>query len=304
MSAVQVNPGRTSGTGSSRIDDHLEVRRLRRRLGGGRAAWIGLLPISLTWPLNDLSGIASIVILAFWPSCTLRDVGLVDLDFRLDDRHVGERQQHGAGVVHRADDRGLAFLDVAAGDDAVDRRLDRVPCSDRSARSRASHAPATSMRLTCSCLISCFSRSCSGRLRRLDVVLCAFSSASRVVSCCRHRSCWRVSVLLRLLQLDLRRSRSTACICSIDVRCAGPASDAVLPSTRVAQRLRVDLQQELALLDAVALVDREVDDPARRVGADLARDASVESCPTPTTIGLEIARLDDVGGDRRALCLS
>ena len=54
----------------------------------------------------------------------VRDVGFVDLDLRLDDRHVGERQQDGAGVVHRADYRRFALLDVPAGDDAVDRRFD------------------------------------------------------------------------------------------------------------------------------------------------------------------------------------
>ena len=56
-----------------------------------------------------------------------RDVGLVDLDFGLDDRHVGDLQQHGAGVVHRADDDRLALLDVAPDDQAVDRRLDAGP---------------------------------------------------------------------------------------------------------------------------------------------------------------------------------
>ena len=69
MSAVQVKPGRTSGIGSSSIDLDLEVGRLRAGRAAS-AAWIGLLPISVTWPLNDLSGIASIVIFAVWPSCT------------------------------------------------------------------------------------------------------------------------------------------------------------------------------------------------------------------------------------------
>ena len=34
------------------------------------AAWIGLLPISVTLPVNVLPGIASIVTFAFWPSFT------------------------------------------------------------------------------------------------------------------------------------------------------------------------------------------------------------------------------------------
>ena len=50
-------------------DDDLEVGRLRRR--GGRGAWIGLLPISVTLPVNVLSGIASIVIFASWPILTI-----------------------------------------------------------------------------------------------------------------------------------------------------------------------------------------------------------------------------------------
>ena len=56
----------------------------------------------------------------------VRHVGFVYFDFGLNDAHIGERQQHRAGVVHRADHRGLAFLDVPSGNDAVDRRLDPV----------------------------------------------------------------------------------------------------------------------------------------------------------------------------------
>ena len=64
-----------------------------------------------------------------------RDVGFVDFDFRFDDRHVSNRQQHGARIVHRADDGGVADFDVAAGDDAVERRLEaRLPQIVLSAR--------------------------------------------------------------------------------------------------------------------------------------------------------------------------
>ena len=123
MSAVQVKPGRTSGTGSSSITTTLKfvacvagwppARRLDRAVAD-------LADVSLERPVGqgvdrDLGQLAELHV---------RDVRFVDLDFRLDHRHVGERQQHGAGVVHRADDRGFALLDVAARDDAVDRRLD------------------------------------------------------------------------------------------------------------------------------------------------------------------------------------
>ncbi len=53
-----------------------------------------------------------------------RDVGFVDFDLRFDHRHVGHRQQHGTGIVHRADDDVLADFDVASSDDAIERRLE------------------------------------------------------------------------------------------------------------------------------------------------------------------------------------
>ena len=124
-SAEQVKPGTHFRNLLVELHRHLEVRRL---LSGWRRApscWIGLLPISVTLPVNVWSGSASIVILADLADLHRRDVGLVDFDLRLDDRHVGERQQLRAGVVHRADDDVFAFLDVAARDDAVERRQQR-----------------------------------------------------------------------------------------------------------------------------------------------------------------------------------
>src|SRR5438093_310910 len=49
------------------------------------------------------------------------DVRFVDLYLRFDHRHVGNRQQHRAGIVHRPDDDVLALLDVATGHDAIHR---------------------------------------------------------------------------------------------------------------------------------------------------------------------------------------
>ena len=103
-------------------DDDLEVRRLRGRVE----------PAVLDRAVADLGHLAGERLtghrvdrdLGRLPNLDARNVGLVDLDFRLDDRHVGDRQQHGAGVVHRADDDRFPLLDVAARDDAVDRRLD------------------------------------------------------------------------------------------------------------------------------------------------------------------------------------
>ena len=61
-SAVQVKPGRTLGTGSSSITTTLKLVACVPAVCV--AAWIGLLPISVTCPLNDLSGMASMLIFA------------------------------------------------------------------------------------------------------------------------------------------------------------------------------------------------------------------------------------------------
>jgi hypothetical protein len=70
ISAVQVNPGRTSGISSSTVTLTLKFVACVAAVGAP-VAWIGLLPISVTLPVNVLPGIASIVIFAFCPSCTL-----------------------------------------------------------------------------------------------------------------------------------------------------------------------------------------------------------------------------------------
>ena len=51
---------------------------------------------------------------------TVDDVGLVDLDFGGDDRHVGEGHQGGALGILDADDDGFAFAHGLVGDDAVE----------------------------------------------------------------------------------------------------------------------------------------------------------------------------------------
>ena len=53
-----------------------------------------------------------------------RDFRLVYFNFGLDDRHVGDRQQHRSGIVHRPEHRGLALFDATAGDQAVHRGRD------------------------------------------------------------------------------------------------------------------------------------------------------------------------------------
>ena len=67
ISAVQVKPGRTSGTSSSSTTTTLKLVACVPVAAGVVVVdvWIGQLPISVTCPLNDLSGIASIEIFAF-----------------------------------------------------------------------------------------------------------------------------------------------------------------------------------------------------------------------------------------------
>ena len=124
ISAVQVNPGRTSRTWSSSVTTTLKLVAVRaaRRLRAGRlnraVADLGHATLEraivdgVDRDLGDLSDLDE------------RDVRFVYFDLRLDHRHVGDGQQHGAGIVHRADDDVLADLDVAPGHDAVEGRLE------------------------------------------------------------------------------------------------------------------------------------------------------------------------------------
>ena len=90
MSAVQVKPGRTSGISPSICIVTLKLVAVWPRLPGGGRLEIGLLPTSVTLPVNVLSGMASMLHLGELADLHDRDVGLVDLDLGLDDRHVGD----------------------------------------------------------------------------------------------------------------------------------------------------------------------------------------------------------------------
>ena len=118
---------------------------------------------------------ASIVIFASLSELDVRDVRLVDFDFRLNHRHVGDRQQHGAGVVHRADDGRLAFLNVPARDDAGDRRLD-AHLAQIELRARELRAILSEPHFLRAHLLLAFGE---GRLREPHVVLRAFQRFAR-----------------------------------------------------------------------------------------------------------------------------
>src|SRR4030095_4540401 len=105
-------------------DDNLEIRGLlrRRQLSGHRLyrAVADLGDVPLERPIGDRID-ADLGLLAEHHG---RNAGLVDFHFRLNDRHVGDRPQGKARVVHRAHDSRFAFLHVPPGDDARDRRFD------------------------------------------------------------------------------------------------------------------------------------------------------------------------------------
>ena len=218
-----------------------------------------------------------------------RDVGFVDFDLGLDHRHVGDRQQHGAGVVHRADDDVLAFFDVAPRDDAVERRLE--------ARLRRDCAGCSSGRLPAGAAVPRASAiSCSRARRslsRTSTSACARSSDSRVVrppahsSCCRFRF-WRARSRLACALLSDTRD------CSSPVR--APATPASSRRTALCGVDRIDLQQELSGLDAVAFVDRQPRHAAHRLGADVDRLLRIDLAGRRDD-RLEIALLDALGCD-------
>ena len=72
MSAVQLNPGRTSGTCWSSVTFTRKFVACWVELDAP-ACWMGLLPISVTWPGNVWSGSASMVTLA---GCPMASAGM------------------------------------------------------------------------------------------------------------------------------------------------------------------------------------------------------------------------------------
>ena len=236
------------------------------------------------------------VIFAVWPICTFGMLVSSTSTSAWMTRHVGERQQHRAGVVHRADHRRFAFLDVAARDDAVDRRFDAdlaqvvAGALERRAllvdpallrRRSASRAPAAPTRRPC----TSFS---------------AFSSASRVVSCCFQRSCWRARFCCACIELHARGLDRLP-----HLRRATPAPPAAtrLPlSTRVRSDFGSICSRNWPILTRSPSLTARFDDAARRVGADVDQPLRLDLARRRHD-RFEIARLDRVGGDGEALVL-
>ena len=223
------------------------------------------------------------------------NVGLVDFDLGLDDRQVRDREQHGAGVVHGADHRRFALLDVAARDDAGDRRRRRAPCSGRScALSRF----ASSCLMRCSCVLALCSadqqvrrlprhvvhaRARTGRAGSrpaLNICSCRFSVSSASFS-----ATFELSICaLRLLQLRLRGRRGW-------LRGSAPCVSRFFASIWSSSWPFVTMSPSRT---------SSVDDLAHRLRADVHRALRLDLAAGRHD-GLEVACLDllDVDGDAR-----
>ncbi len=224
----------------------------------------------------------------------VRHVRLVHFDFSLDDAHVRELEEHGAGVVHRADHGGLALLDVAPRDNAFDGRLHAhfAQVVPRAFERRLLHVDAAFLRLDL--LLALL----HVRLGDLHVVHGLLERLAR-----RQLLLPEIlltgEVLLRLQELRLRRLNRL-----LDLIDGGLSS---LERGRAAfnaplEQLRVDLQEELADLHAIALVHREVDDAARRLRADLDQPFRLNLSGRRDD-RVEIAGADHIGRDRQPFVL-
>ena len=105
-------------------NDGLEILGFGRVLLAGLTEVMAELPTSVTAAVHDLAGDGVHGDLGPFAGLHLDHVGLVDQHFGFHDRKIGDGQEHGAGIVHGADDGHFALLDLQAGDDAVDGRND------------------------------------------------------------------------------------------------------------------------------------------------------------------------------------
>ena len=199
MSAVHVKPGRTSGIGSSSITTTLKLVACVVWDGAADvpvpAGWIGLLPISVTCPLNVRSGSASMVIFA---SCPMLTLGML-VSSTSTSAWMTDMSASVSSTVP-----ALFIVPMTAVSPSWMLRRVTMPSIGDSMRTLlrsylALSSPARSWLMRAACAFTCFSRSCSVDSAAFTS-LSALSSASRVLSCWLHRSCCRASV---------RRARSS-----------------------------------------------------------------------------------------------
>src|SRR5215471_482316 len=278
--------------GDRLVDLHLdeEVGRLRRR---GRAGGLE----RAVADLDDVAGERLVLDrvdgdLRLLADLDVGDVGLVDFDLRFDQRHVGDRQQHRARVVHRPDHDRLALFDVAARDDALDRRLDadlaQVVLGVLERRLLLLHAIALDFDLPIGRVGLC--------LLYLELVLGVVERFLRRQPALPELLLARV-VVLRRLQRRLAAVGLHAQLLHRRARRRQRGFRLIHLAREVA---RIDLEQELPPIDALAFLDGEVRHAAHRVGADVDRPLRLDLARRRDD-RLQIPLLDgfDVDGDAR-----
>ena len=190
-----------------------------------------------------------------------RDVGLVHLGFSLEHGHVGDSEQHRARVVHRADDGGLALLDVPARDEAVHWRVD-------------DHLAAVVLRgreaglLLLDLLLAGLDlllASLELRFPAFDLVLRAFERFTR-----RQAAFPELVLALEVLPREIERDTRLLDVGPRLLQRRPRGGHARLAALELSlERARIDLEQELAGAHALAFFHRETRDPSHRVGGDI-----------------------------------
>ena len=239
-----------------------------------------------------MSGIASIVIFAGWPSFTL-------------------------GMFVSSTSTSAWMIDMSASVSSTVPALFIVPMTAVSPSwmmrfvTMPSIGDSIRTLLRSYCALSSVAFSCA--MRRLCAAAVFSRSASedsapsrRSPPCRADRACELLfpEVLLAFeslsQQLELRLPVSIDCCICAERHLVGLQATR-LPDRRALQRLGIDLQQELSLPDAVAFVHHQVDHAPDRIRADV--DGSLRlNLAGSGDDGLEIARLDQFGGEPSRLC--
>ena len=250
-----------SGTGSSSVMTTLNVVACRCPVFCVVLVWIGLLPISVTRPLNVRSGTASIVTLASCLSATLGiSVSSTSTSASITDMSAIVSRTD-PGVVHRSDDGGLSLFDAAAGHQTVhgcrDDDLIQVVARRRQARLFLLDA-----------LLVCFDVLRPGpkiRLANSDLIL-------RFLEVLLRRQSFLPEVLLTL-QILARELQ--VCAALLDGRARpeqgrlGGGNTGLSALQLSLELFRIDLEQELTGLHALTLFDCDPSDAPRSLGRDV-----------------------------------
>ncbi len=221
-----------------------------------------------------------------------RDISLVDFDLGLDDRHVGDGQQDRPGIVHRANHHVLALLDVAAGDDAVEGRL------EARLRQRVLAAHESSLLLTelfLARLDLLFPRP-QLRLAHVHIGLRPLEGFARGQAGL-PQVLLPLEALARDFELRLRALERHPRLFEAGAR---TRHGSLIAPDRTLHVDRVNLEEKLTGPDAVPLVHRQAGDAAHRLRADVHRLFRLD-LPGGRHDRLEVTLLNRLAGDTRPL---